>query len=155
MHNGSIQTNHRLALIHHPKGRSGPHRHYFDFAARAVLGIDLGTSNSAVAITQDGDARIVSIGEDTTTPSWVAFTEVGCLYIVDPICCKCSLWKLDIAVAVAERRPHRKEGTAAGAAESLKHLFLGEAPDWEAVQRHTLRAAVCMLQLPPGQRWQC
>ena len=77
MHRGSIQTRHRLALIHHPSGRSGLHRHCFTFQARAVLGIDLGTSNSAVAIVQDGEARIVSIGEEDTIPSWVAFTEVG------------------------------------------------------------------------------
>ena len=42
----------------------------------AVVGIDLGTSNSAVGIICEGEARIVHTSDGSTTSSLVAFTEV-------------------------------------------------------------------------------
>ena len=43
----------------------------------AVVGIDLGTSNSAVGIIDSGEAKIVHTNDGATTCSWVAFTEVS------------------------------------------------------------------------------
>jgi molecular chaperone DnaK (HSP70) len=42
----------------------------------AVIGVDLGTSNSAVGIIDGGEARIVRTNDGATTCSRVAFTEV-------------------------------------------------------------------------------
>lgn len=42
----------------------------------AVIGIDLGTSNSAVGIIDEGEAVIVQTSDGSTTSSLVAFTEV-------------------------------------------------------------------------------
>ncbi len=42
----------------------------------AVVGIDLGTSNSAVGIVDGGEAKIICTKDGATTCSWVAFTEV-------------------------------------------------------------------------------
>ena len=43
-----------------------------------VLGIDLGTTNSAMAIYEHGEAKIISNKEGkNTTPSVVAFTDKG------------------------------------------------------------------------------
>jgi len=50
-----------------------------------VIGIDLGTTNSAVAIYQDGKSEILINKEGkTTTPSIVAFTDKGDILIGDP-----------------------------------------------------------------------
>ena len=45
----------------------------------AVVGIDLGTSNSAIGIVDQGQAKIVATSDGSITNSWVAFTEVTCL----------------------------------------------------------------------------
>ena len=43
-----------------------------------ILGIDLGTTNSAMAIMEAGSPEIIENSEgNRTTPSWVAFTEDG------------------------------------------------------------------------------
>ena len=141
----SIQAFHALTYHHHPLRRSGQHRHCYVFAARAVLGIDLGTSNSAVAIIQEGKARIVSIGEEEITPSWVALTEVGCPELHSTASFTRASNSSIQAVALAGRRHHGQEGTTPGTPEPLKHFLLGEAPDWEALQRHPWRATACVL----------
>ena len=43
----------------------------------AVVGIDLGTSNSAVGIIDGEEAKIVHTNDGATACSWVAFTEVS------------------------------------------------------------------------------
>ena len=42
----------------------------------AVVGIDLGTSNSAIGSVDEGEAKIVATSDGPITNSWVAFTEV-------------------------------------------------------------------------------
>ena len=43
-----------------------------------ILGIDLGTTNSAMAIVETGDARIIENAEGArTTPSIVAISKTG------------------------------------------------------------------------------
>jgi molecular chaperone DnaK len=47
-----------------------------------VVGIDLGTSNSAIAVVQDGEARVVEGTDGLVTPSCVAVLEVYCLSMI-------------------------------------------------------------------------
>jgi molecular chaperone DnaK len=50
-----------------------------------VLGIDLGTTNSAMAIFENGEAKIITNKEGkNTTPSVVAFTDKGEIIVGDP-----------------------------------------------------------------------
>jgi len=50
-----------------------------------VLGIDLGTTNSAMAIYENGEAKIIANKEGkNTTPSVVAFTDKGEIIVGDP-----------------------------------------------------------------------
>ena len=42
----------------------------------AAVGIDLGTSNSAIGFIHEGEAKVVKTIDGSTTSSWVAFTEV-------------------------------------------------------------------------------
>ena len=50
-----------------------------------VLGIDLGTTNSAMAVFEGNEAKIIANKEGkNTTPSVVAFTDKGEILVVDP-----------------------------------------------------------------------
>ncbi len=49
-----------------------------------IIGIDLGTTNSAVAIVQDGTPRILPKGEDRIIPSVVGLTDQGELLVGTP-----------------------------------------------------------------------
>lgn len=63
---------------HHGRLRTQPSRPFGrrEASLDAVVGIDLGTSNSAIGIVDSNEARIVETGDGATTRSWVAFTEV-------------------------------------------------------------------------------
>lgn len=50
-----------------------------------VIGIDLGTTNSCMAIYEGGEAKIIQNKEGkNTTPSVVAFTDKGEVLVGDP-----------------------------------------------------------------------
>ena len=50
-----------------------------------VLGIDLGTTNSAMAVFEGNEAKIIANKEGkNTTPSVVAFTDKGEILVGDP-----------------------------------------------------------------------
>lgn len=50
-----------------------------------VLGIDLGTTNSAMAVFEGNEAKIIANKEGkNTTPSVVAFTDKGEVLVGDP-----------------------------------------------------------------------
>ena len=50
-----------------------------------VIGIDLGTTNSCVAVYEGGEAKIIPNAEGkNTTPSVVAFTDKGDVLVGDP-----------------------------------------------------------------------
>ena len=51
---------------------------------REIIGIDLGTTNSAVAIVQDGVPRILAKGDDRIIPSVVGLTDQGELLVGTP-----------------------------------------------------------------------
>ena len=51
-----------------------------------VIGIDLGTTNSCVAVMEGGDTKVIENSEGArTTPSMVAFTESGERLVGQPI----------------------------------------------------------------------
>ena len=75
-----------------------------------IIGIDLGTTNSCVAIMDGGKARVIENSEgDRTTPSIVAYTKDG------------EVWSVP--------RP------SAGRDQPEEHLLRGEAPDRPQVHR--------------------
>ena len=62
----------------HCKTTHGPERRraYPLIIAKAVVGIDLGTSNSAIAAIRDGAARVIAGVDGAVTPSCVAILQV-------------------------------------------------------------------------------
>ena len=68
IHRNVHDSRHSTRLPKHARrGQTSPY---------AAVGIDLGTSNSAISFIDEGEAKVVETSDGLTTSSWVAFTEV-------------------------------------------------------------------------------
>lgn len=58
--------------------QSGCARYFSQSKAREIIGIDLGTTNSCVAVMEGKNARVIENAEgQRTTPSVIAFSDDG------------------------------------------------------------------------------